>query len=717
MKQIFVIIFSFFALSLTLLSQSDAQYTVILPNSSRVKITALRLHDRDYVSFRTLSSSVFKNSMISADGSEISFGDEKLRTAPAAFFLVRENSDGSRIAQLPYPSLIISNQLFVPLLPFCTALEWTGIYHVEIQGRTITLSEFPKNQPTFAELIESETYIRKKEKQAQKAEESVAAKADEEPNKQDEEADEPEEINIAGNSRNMPKAMRGLKPLRTILLTHSLDIWQPGSRAEISRKLRGQYDSQVGGKSQRRETEPEKRTEIAPRIPSKPDEMRPLTPPNRYVMPSDLYRRELEEDDSPGNSEPSEPPSGSFNDETGTKSNFHLADYRFPVLSQDFAGNLTEIELSNTDIQPVRIQKIEVCKREENIEITITADSAIHSFQRPETMENLLMLRFPNADNAFSGLDSLPVKSGFPFFVLSQKIRGILVYQFGFPITIERCSYRREGVNSLVFTVIPKNSDEETSGVTAISGGSKKLSKESQKWALDVIVIDAGHGGKDPGTIGVSGVKEKDVTLAIAKKLGEFIRKNMPQTKVVFTRDDDRFVELYRRGQIANEQGGKLFISIHCNSMPTKPSPSNGCETYILRPGRNDDAVRVANRENAAVKFENNQGQYKELTKEQFIVVNMAQSAFVKFSEQFATMIEQEVSKNTKMVNRGVSQAGFFVLVGASMPNVLFETGFLSNTNEEKILASAKGQENIAKGMFQAVKRYAEKYRQMLEKR
>jgi len=150
----------------------------------------------------------------------------------------------------------------------------------------------------------------------------------------------------------------------------------------------------------------------------------------------------------------------------------------------------------------------------------------------------------------------------------------------------------------------------------------------------------------------------------------------MPGTKVIMTRDDDTFIELYRRGQIANKSNGKLFISIHLNSMPKKPWPSNGFESYILRPGRNDDAVMVANKENSAIKFEKDKSRYKELTEEEMIIATVAQSAFVKLSELFARILQEEVDNKTSMVNRGVNQAGFYVLVGASMPNVLFEGDF-----------------------------------------
>jgi len=240
--------------------------------------------------------------------------------------------------------------------------------------------------------------------------------------------------------------------------------------------------------------------------------------------------------------------------------------------------------------------------------------------------------------------------------------------------------------------------------------GENDFASAKKKWALDVIVLDAGHGGKDAGTIGFGKTKEKDVALGIVKKLGAMLKKELHGTKIVYTRTDDTFVELDRRGQIANENGGKLFISVHCNSTPKKPSKANGFEVYILRPGRNDDAVRVAEMENAVIKLEDNPKRYKPLTDEQFIVVSMAQSAFVKYSDMAAAMISAEVKKLREIGIRGVNQAGFLVLVGASMPNMLIETGFLSNKKDEKLLKSERGQTQMASAICRAIKAYRNRY-------
>jgi N-acetylmuramoyl-L-alanine amidase len=260
------------------------------------------------------------------------------------------------------------------------------------------------------------------------------------------------------------------------------------------------------------------------------------------------------------------------------------------------------------------------------------------------------------------------------------------------------------------------NTRTPTAGDTNTATTAATVAKPKNKWALDVIVLDAGHGGKDAGAVGVTGVKEKDVVLAIVKKLGALIKKNMAGTKVVFTRSDDTFIELDRRGQIANEAGGKLFVSVHCNSTPKKPAPASGFEVYILRPGKSEEAVQVAEFENSVVRFESDAKRYKKLTDEQFIIINMAQSSFVKFSDKFASLLVREVGKSTTLPVRGVSQAGFYVLVGASMPNVLIETAFVSNKKDEKYLKSESGQQQLAQGMFNAIKAYRDFYEKQLQR-
>lgn len=243
-----------------------------------------------------------------------------------------------------------------------------------------------------------------------------------------------------------------------------------------------------------------------------------------------------------------------------------------------------------------------------------------------------------------------------------------------------------------------------------------ELDEQRKKYLLDVIVLDAGHGGKDPGTIGVTGTKEKDVALGIVLKLGRLIKKNMKDVKVVYTRDDDTFIELDRRGKIANEANGKLFISVHCNAMPRKPSRARGFEVYLLRPGRSGEAIAIAERENSVIQLEEGfETRYQKLTDENFILVTMAQSAHMRASEVFAELLTKEMEKRLKTRNNGVLQAGFLVLVGSAMPNVLIETAYLSNREDEKLLKSQEGQQQYAEAIFNAIKRYKAEHDKLLQ--
>ncbi len=242
-----------------------------------------------------------------------------------------------------------------------------------------------------------------------------------------------------------------------------------------------------------------------------------------------------------------------------------------------------------------------------------------------------------------------------------------------------------------------------------------QLDAQRKKWKLDVVVIDAGHGGNDPGTLGTIGTREKDITLGISLKLGKLIERNLPDVKIVYTRKTDRFVELYRRGQIANENGGKLFISIHCNSLERKPSPTNGFEIYLLRPGKTEDALKIAEKENAVVRLEKDyQNRYQDVTEENFILLTMAQSAYVRHSEQFASYLQEEMDKRLSSDSHGVKQAGFYVLVGASMPNVLIETGYLSNRKDEMFLRNPSGQQVVAESILSALRLYKAAYEKTL---
>ena len=224
-----------------------------------------------------------------------------------------------------------------------------------------------------------------------------------------------------------------------------------------------------------------------------------------------------------------------------------------------------------------------------------------------------------------------------------------------------------------------------------------------ERWRLDTVVLDAGHGGKDPGSQGKYGTKEKDVVLDITKRVGRLLEKNAG-IKVVYTRDEDVFIGLIDRTKMANDTNGKLFVSVHANA--NKNRKIQGFETYLLRPGKSEDAIEVASRENAVIKLEEKTGQYDNLTGENLIMATMAQSMFMKESEDLAAIIQMELDKRLNTPNRGVKQAGFYVLIGASMPNVLVEVGYLSNPAEEKKLKQAVHKQRIAESIYEGIKHF-----------
>ena len=221
---------------------------------------------------------------------------------------------------------------------------------------------------------------------------------------------------------------------------------------------------------------------------------------------------------------------------------------------------------------------------------------------------------------------------------------------------------------------------------------------------IKTVVIDAGHGGKDPGCHGAS-ANEKNVCLSIALKLGELIKKKFPEIKVVYTRDKDVFVELDERANIANKAKADLFICIHANSA----SPSAyGAETYVLGLHRTESQQHVAERENSTIFLEDDKGEkYKEfdMSPDALIARQIQLAVFLDQSILFAEKVQKEF-RNIGRYDRGVRQAGFLVLYKTTMPSVLIETGFLTNPNEEKFLADVEGQTKMANSMFAAFEKY-----------
>ncbi len=228
---------------------------------------------------------------------------------------------------------------------------------------------------------------------------------------------------------------------------------------------------------------------------------------------------------------------------------------------------------------------------------------------------------------------------------------------------------------------------------------------------LDVVVIDPGHGGKDPGAMGKT-AKEKDIVLAVALKLGNLIKKNYPNVKVIYTRDKDVFVELGERAAIANRNNANLFISIHANSVDGSTS-THGTETFVMGLHKNDANLAVAKRENSVILQEDNYSSkydgFDPNDPESNIIFSLFQNAYSDQSLLLAASIEEEF-KTLKRYDRGVKQAGFLVLWKTAMPSVLTELGFVSNPEEEQYMKSDAGQTELAVSIYNAFAKYKSQY-------
>ena len=235
------------------------------------------------------------------------------------------------------------------------------------------------------------------------------------------------------------------------------------------------------------------------------------------------------------------------------------------------------------------------------------------------------------------------------------------------------------------------------------------LSAQGKNFTL---VIDPGHGGKDPGAIGKRG-KEKNINLNVALKLGNLIKENCKDVNIVYTRQKDTFVALDRRAQIANNAKADLFISIHTNSV-AKGRTVRGTETYTLGLHRTDDNLEVAKKENSVILIENDYEQryagFNPNSSESYIIFEFLQDKNMEKSVQLATDIQKQFKTTAKRIDKGVHQAGFLVLRETTMPGVLVELGYISTPDEERYLLTEAGTNALAKSIYQAFLSYKRKY-------
>lgn len=233
---------------------------------------------------------------------------------------------------------------------------------------------------------------------------------------------------------------------------------------------------------------------------------------------------------------------------------------------------------------------------------------------------------------------------------------------------------------------------------------------QNSEYKINTIVIDAGHGGKDPGAVGKHSY-EKDIVLSIALKTGKYIKQKFPHIKVIYTRDKDIFIPLKERPEIANKHNADLFISIHANSLENN-TRTYGTETFILGLHKSKDNLAVAMKENSVMLYEDDySNKYEGFDPKDpasYIIFNLMHSLHIDNSTSMAQHTEHQFKNRVGRRSRGVKAAELWVLRKASMPSVLIEVGFISNPNEERFLKSKKGQDYMSSAIFRAFRSYKE---------
>lgn len=243
------------------------------------------------------------------------------------------------------------------------------------------------------------------------------------------------------------------------------------------------------------------------------------------------------------------------------------------------------------------------------------------------------------------------------------------------------------------------------------------VSSNAVDWTLKTVVIDPGHGGKDPGAIGPGGTYEKNIVLGVAQHLKKMLEKHL-NVNVIMTRDDDTFIPLSKRSRLAIQQNGKIFISLHCNATPNREA--NGVEVYFLSDAKTDDAIRVAQAENAALKYEvedSTQFTLNHIPEEyRGLALKLFTAQFLKESQDLAADIHNAIVGQVKATPRGVKQANFYVMRGTmgQMPSVLVELGFVTHRAEEKQLKNNAYQKKLAEALYQGIKTFKRRYEQQL---
>lgn len=263
-----------------------------------------------------------------------------------------------------------------------------------------------------------------------------------------------------------------------------------------------------------------------------------------------------------------------------------------------------------------------------------------------------------------------------------------------------------EWITSDISPVVWENPETESYSFTEDEDNRFLPLRESMDF--NRIVLDAGHGGHDPGSINNAlGLVEKDIALAVTLKVGEYIEQNMPGVEVIYTRKGDEFITLEERGLMAARANADLFVSIHANSVHT--ANATGSEVFFLGLESSASALEIMKQENSVVALENG-GEIPELSEEELLIYELANAGNIAISERIAIMVENQFRTRAQRRSRGVKQARFVVLWHASTPAILVELGFMSNPNEARYLNSEYGQSILASAIFRAIRDFKLEY-------
>jgi len=284
-------------------------------------------------------------------------------------------------------------------------------------------------------------------------------------------------------------------------------------------------------------------------------------------------------------------------------------------------------------------------------------------------------------------------------------VREVKAYQYSYSAQI---SFRlKPGISE--YQIYPSPDPKKVVVLLWEGRAGKEPERKQELWAYHTVVLDPGHGGEDRGAVGPSGLEEKEVVLDVALRLAKLLRDELG-VQVVLTRTEDVFVPLKERARIAVNSGGQLFISLHCNSSIRNPR-TGGVETYFLSDAKTEDAREVAMRENASLRFEEAIPSLKDgdFTLRD-ILTDMLSDQFLKESQKLAACIQEELVRTLGLEDRGVKQAGFYVMLGteAAMPGALVELGFLSNSREERLLRTSAFRRKTALALFRAIRNFKE---------